>query len=261
MAKRLNKKRRKSIRSFFSYIAVLLLLSLLAYGYKYINSYLQDNMATFKLVDIDIRGNRILSRTQVLELCGLPEGETELMELKPSQVVQNLRRSPYIKAASAVRSLPATLRIVLEEREPVAFIYGRGLNLIDSEGFLMPVPRSNHNWNLPFITGVKDRLGSLGEQTISMNALKGVQILTFTNYLNSPLSEMISEINLNNPRNLKLRLTKGGATVRLDAKNYRENVYLLTQYFQKYLDWEKLTTIEYFDVRFKDQLIIKEKRG
>jgi len=261
MAKRLTKKRKRSIRSFFSYISILILLSVLAYGYKYINSYLQDNMATFKLVDIDIQGNTILSRTQVLELCGLPEGETELMQLNPAQVVQNLRRSPYIKAASAVRSLPATMRIVLEERQPLAFIYGRGLNLIDAEGFLMPVPRSNHNWNLPFITGIKDRLGSLGEQTISGNALLGVQILAFTNYLNSPLSEMISEINLDKPANLKLRLTKGGAIVRLDFKNYRENVYLLTQYFQKYLDWEKLTAIEYFDVRFKDQLIIKEKRG
>lgn len=261
MAKRISKKRRNSIRSFFTYISMLLLLSVLAYGYKYINSYLQDNIATFKLVDIDIRGNKILSRTQVLELCGLPEGETELMQLMPSKVVQNLKRSPYIKAASAVRSLPATLRIVVEEREPVAFIYGRGLNLIDAEGYLMPVPRSNRNWNLPFITGVRERLGSLGERTVSEDALLGVQILAFTNYLNSPLSEVISEVNMDSRTNLRLRLTRGGATVRLDWKNYRENVFMLTQYFQKYLDWEKLTAIDYFDIRFKDQLIIKEKRG
>jgi len=261
MAKRLTKKRRKSIRAGISYIAVIIIVSLAAYGYNYINSYLQENLATFKLVDIDIKGNHILSRTQVLELCGLPAGETELLRLKPSDVVQNLRRSPFIKAASAVRSLPATLRIVVEERKPVAFIYGRGLKLIDDQGFLMPVPKNNQSWNLPFITGVNERLGTLGEQSVSQKAKLGAEILTYTRYLQSPLNEVISEINMGEKNILQLRLTQGGALVRIDRKNYQENIYLLSQYFKKYLDWSKLAAIEYFDVRFKDQLIIKEKRG
>lgn len=261
MAKRISKKKRKSIRAVFTYITVFTVVTLIAWGYNYVDSYLQEQLATFRLADIDIKGNQILSRTQVLELCGLKANDSKLLELKPSEVVQSLRRSPYIKAASAVRSLPATLRIVIQEREPVAFIYGRGLNLIDADGYLMPVPRSHYNWNLPFITGINQPLGSLGEKSTSELACLGAEILDYTRYMNSPLVEVISEINMNKGSDLHMRLIQGGAMVRLDRNNYRENLYLLSQYFKKYLDWERLTVIEYFDVRFKDQLIIKEKQG
>ncbi len=261
MAKRLTKKRRKSIRAGLTYLMIISVLSLAAYGYKYINSYFQDNLAAFKLVDIDIKGNHILSRTDILKLCGLPKGETQLLHLRPSEVVKNLIRSPYIKSAGAVRSLPATLRIVVEERKPVAFIYGRGLNLIDEEGVLMPIPKNHLNWNLPFITGVNETLGTLGEKTVSRRALLGAEILVYMRWMKSPLSEVISELNLSRKNDLRLRLIQGGASVRFDRKNYQENLFLLSQYFKKYLDWSRLAAYDYFDVRYNDQLIIKEKRG
>lgn len=261
MAKRLTKKRRKAIRAGVTYFAVVALLSLAAYGYNYINSYLQNNLAAFKLIDIDIKGNHILSRTEILELCGLPKGETKLLHLRPSEVIKNLVRSPYIKSAGAVRSLPATLRIVVEERQPVAFIYGRGLNLIDKEGVLMPVPKNHLSWNLPFITGVKESLGSLGEKTVSQKALLATEILVYMRWMQSPLSEVVSEINMKRKNDLRLRLIQGGTMVRFDVKNYEENLFLLSQYFKKYLDWSRLAAYDYFDMRYKDQLIIKEKRG
>ncbi len=261
MAKRLTKKRRKSIRAGLTYLAVLTVLSFAAYGYKYINSYLQDNLASFKLVDIDIKGNHILSRTEILELCGLPKGETKLLYLRPSQVVKNLIKSPYIKSAGAVRSLPATLRIVVEERKPVAFIYGRGLNLIGEDGVLMPVPKNHLSWNLPFITGVKEALGSLGEKTLSKKALLGTEILVYMRWMQSPLSEVVSEIDMGRINDLRLKLVRGGASVRFNKKNYQENLFLLSQYFKKYLDWSRLAAYDYFDVRYQDQLIVKEKRG
>ncbi len=261
MARRLTKKKRKSIRAGVIYILIIAALSLLAYGYRYLNSYLQDSLSTFKLVDIEIQGNHILSRLDVLELCGLKQGEMELLQLRPKDVVKQLLRSPYIRAASAVRSLPATLRIVISERKPVAFIYGKGLNLIDAEGVLMPVPRSNRRWNLPLITGVKGPLGTLGEQSISRRAILGARIIAFTGKIKSPLSEIMAAIDMSREKELHLRLIRGGALVKLDPKKFKQNIYILTQYFNTYLDWNKLATIDYFDVRFKDQLIIKEKKG
>ncbi len=261
MARRLNKKKRKSIRAGMIYILVIVALSLLAYGYRYLNNYLQESLSTFKLVDIEIQGNHILSRVDVLELCGLKQGQMELLQLRPKKVVSQLLRSPYIKAASAVRSLPATLRIVISERKPVAFIYGKGLNLIDAEGVLMPVPRTNRRWDLPLITGIKGPLGTLGEQTRSARAVLAAQIIAFTGKMASPLNEIIAAVDMSHPNELRLRLIRGGALVKLDLKKYRQNLFVLTQYFNTYLDWNKLATIDYFDVRFKNQLIIKEKKS
>jgi len=261
MSRRVSKRRRKSIRSAAIYLLLIIGLSSLAYGYRYLNSYLQKSLSTFKLVDIEIKGNHILNRIDVLELCGLQQGEAELLRLRPSEVVENLRRSPFIKTASAVRSLPSTLRIVIQERQPVAFIYGKGLNLIDADGFLMPVPRSNACWNLPVICGIKGTLGTLGERVNSKRAQLGARIIGFTRRMASPLNEMIAAIDMSRPDDLRLRLVRGGSEVRLNSKKYRQNLIVLTQYFNTYLDWAKLATIDYFDVRFNNQLIIKEKQG
>ena len=143
----MNRRGRKKIRAMLLYLAVILVLTLIAWGYRWIEDQLQHSLATFELANIEIRGNDLLSRQDVLVLCGLESAEQKLLTVKPAAVVKKLKASPYIKAAGVVRSLPATLRIRIVERQPVAFVYGRGLNLIDAEGVLMPVPKINKHWN------------------------------------------------------------------------------------------------------------------
>lgn len=257
---KMKKRTKKTFRNALIYLIIISSLSLLAYGYKHIKSYMQQSLTTFTLQEIDIKGNHILSRKEVLKLCGLESGK-KLLTIRPSEVVEKLRKSPYIKAASAVRSLPSTLRINIAERKPVAFIHGRGLNLIDEEGVLIPVPRKNMRWNLPFITGAQGRLGVLGERAQARSALKGVQILSFVGLLNSSLQEVISEIDMSKKEYAQLVLVRGGAKVKLNYNNFEENLYILSEYLEKYLDWKHLTSIEYFDIRFKNQLILKDRQS
>ncbi|MEJ2055158.1 MAG: FtsQ-type POTRA domain-containing protein [Calditrichaceae bacterium] len=257
----LNRRKKKKLRAGFIYLFIIAGLSAAAYGYKWIDAYLQESLTTFKLENIEINGNKILSRQDVLSLCGLEEDGSQLLTIKPSEVVDKICRSPYVKAANAVRSLPSKLRITILEREPVAFIYGRGLNLIDEEGVLIPVPRNSIRWNLPFISGVKASLGALGHKTVAERALLGVEIIDYMRMIPSSLNEMISEIDLSRDDYVILRLIHGGAEVRIDRSNYQENLFILNQYFEKYLQWNQLPGFDYVDVRFKDQLIIKNKNG
>lgn len=261
MARRMTRKKSKAIQSTLFYLLVLALLTALAYGYQWLNNQLQDRLASFRLEDIEINGNEILSRREVLELCGLKDQDEGLLSIKPAKVVRRLRKSFYVKNAAAVRSLPAKLRIVIEERRPVAFIYGRGLNLIDDEGVLMPVPHSHKTWNLPFISGVEEALGSLGHKTVSVQALKGLEILNFLHSQVLPLNELVSEIIVKDSKVVKLRLIQGGAIVKIEQNNYRENLYILSEFINHYMPWEELTQIDYIDLRFKDQLIVKPRKG
>lgn len=256
---RLKKRTRKSIRNGVIYIALILMLSALAYGYKWINQYLQEKLTTFELVQIEINGNHILSRADVLSLCGVKAGE-KLLTVKPNEVVSKILKSPYVKAASAVRSLPATLRITIVERKPLAFIYGRGLNLIDDTGYLLPVPRRPQRWNLPFVTGVKERLGTLGSPTLSEKAMQAVKVLAFINYMGPLLKEVVAEIDVEHKDYLQLVLIRGGARIKLDYENYQDNLFVLSEYLNKYFDWDMLSEVSYIDVRFANQLIIKHKK-
>ncbi len=261
MAKLWNKGRKKSAKITFFYISLVITASLLIYGFGQIKHVFQNGVSKFQLQEIEIKGNYIETRSDILDRCGLQNNYSRLMEIDPNEVVKKLLHSSYIKNASAAVSLPSTLRITVEERQPAAFIYGIGLNLIDTEGVLIPVPRRSISWDLPFITGIKGPLGSLGQKTLSAKAQKAVQILDYLQYAGSPLNQIISEIDMSSPKDIKLRLVKGGAEVRIDADNFQENLFILSQYFNHYLNWNKLAAIEYFDVRFKDQLIIKEKKS
>ncbi len=253
MARKRNKHGFRNAVVFFLIIAIL---TLLAYSYRWIHDYLQERMATFELENIEIRGNHILSRGQVLALCGV-NGSEKLLKVKPVDLVQRLKSSKYVKAAAVVRSLPATLRISLVERKPIAFIYGRGLNLIDNEGVLLPVPKSNQRWNLPFISGVDLPLGKLGERTVSQKAIRGVKVLRYLDILDTALNELISEIDFSHDKYYRLILVGGGAEVRIKKRNYQQDLFILSKYAEQYLNWDELDEIEYVDVRFDDQLIVR----
>lgn len=257
----MNRRKKRAMRNGFVYILIIAALSVAAYGYQWIDSYLQESLTTFKLVDIEINGNDILSRGDILNLCGLEEDGSQLLTIKPPDVVKRICNSPYVKAANAVRSLPSKLRITILERKPVAFIYGRGLNLIDEDGVLIPVPRTSNRWNLPFISGVDESLGALGHKTVSERAMQGVEIVSYMRMIPSSLNEMISEVDVSRDDYIMLKMIRGGAEVRIDKDNYQENLFILNQYFEKYLEWNQLPAFEYVDVRFKDQLIIKNKNG
>lgn len=242
------------------YIGAVLIASLLIYGSRQISGFVRENVFAFRLKEIKISGNYLLSREEVLERCNIKQDNGILLQVDDQVIVRKLMQSPYIKRASAVYSLPSTLRISIEERQPIAFIYGRGLNLIDNEAVLIPVPHKSIVWNLPFITGIKGSLGTLGEPTTAHKARKAVKVLDYLHFIDSPLQQIISEISIDKSV-VHLRLIKGGALVHINMEKYQDSLFVLSQYFKNYLDWNRLAVIEYIDLRFKDQLVIKEKRG
>ncbi len=73
------------------------------------------------------------------------------------------------------------------------------------------------------------------------------------------LSGLISEINMSNKKYLELILVRGGTKIRINRKNYEKELYILQNYVANYLDWNDLAVIDYIDLRFNKQLIVKNK--
>jgi len=253
------KKKKKSAKSLFLYLGIIVILSLVAFGYKTLNVHLQEKLSRFELNDIHLTGNKILSKNEILRMLGLNSGE-KLLEISVVEIAKTLKKSSYVRAASAVYSLPSTLRINVKERKPVAFIYGRGLNMIDKENFILPVPNKNIRWNLPVITGIKEKLGIQGVESISETAKKGVEIARFSSLVEMPLREMISEINFSNKEYVAISLAGCKTIIRVDRDNYQEQLFIAARYLKDYLDFKKIDNLNYVDVRFKDQIIIKENK-
>jgi hypothetical protein len=141
----------------------------------------------------------------------------------------------------------------------VAFIYGKGLNLIDGEGILIPIPDEKIIWDLPLISGLREGLGKLGSKTVAGDAYLALELVRYLDDENPLLSSMISEIDLTNSKIIELHLIKGGAKIRVNRNSFYRELFVLKNYIANYLDWAQLAKIEYIDLRFTNQLIVKEK--
>lgn len=250
-------KKKKGLKSLLIYFSAIAVLSVLAYGYKMFNTHLQDSLSKFELEDIHISGNHILANEKVLKILGLESG-SKLLEISPAEVITKLKKSPYVRAVNAVYSLPSTLRINIQERKPIAFLYGRGLNMIDEESFILPVPETNISWNLPVITGIKEKLGLQGAVTISSKVLQAVKITRYMSLVDMPLREMVSEISFSNKDYIEIGLTGSSTIIKIDYEEYQEQLFIASRYIKDYVNFDQLDQLEYVDVRFNGQIIIKE---
>ena len=253
------KKKKKKSKAILAYLFIIALLSALAYGYKALNNHLQESLSKFELTDIHISGNEILSNEEILKILGLKTGE-RLLEISAVDVVEKLKKSSYVRAVNAVYSLPSAIRINVQEREPVAFIYGRGLNMIDKENFILPVPEKNIRWNLPVITGIRENLGIQGAETASQQARLAVSIARYVKIIDMPLREMVSEISFRNKNYIEIGISGSGAFIRIDQEKYQEQLFIAARYLKDYLDFNQLDKLDYVDVRFDDQIVIKEHK-
>lgn len=244
------KKKKSSLKGVAFYLLLIVTASLLALGYNKITDYFQTELAGFELSDIRITGNFILSEKEILKTIGFKEGD-KLLEISAGQVAEKLKKSPYLRSVSAVYSLPSTLRINVVERKPVAFIYGRGLNMIDNEGFILPVPDNNFRWNLPVITHLPESLGLQGAETVSEKAKKVVEIVSFISFLEMPFSQMVSEINCSKTEYLEIGLTGTETIIKLNPENYQQQLFVAAKYMKDYMDFKNLNKIEYVDVRLR----------
>ena len=253
------RKKSKPLKAVFIYLAIIAVLSGLAYGYQSLNSYMQQRLSQFELEDVLIKGNYILSDKQILGMLGLQTGE-KLLKISAEDVITKLKDSPYIRSVNAVYSLPSTLRITVTERKPQAFINGRGLNLIDSENVLLGIPKLNIRWNLPVITGISENLGVQGAETSSSQARLAVDIVRFIQYLDMPFREMFAELNFKNKDFIQVGLNGCSGVIRINYDKYQDQLFVAAKYFKDYQDYKMLNDLEYVDLRFDGQIVVKEKK-
>ncbi|EHO41978.1 cell division protein FtsQ/DivIB [Caldithrix abyssi] len=254
------RKKKHTLRNTLIYLGVILSLSALAYVNRQVESYLTSRISTFQLKNIKIHGNVILTRQQVLNLCGVKEGE-KFLTVKPAEIAQKMLRSPFIKTASAVYSLPSTLHISVQERRPIAFVLQKELLLVDNEGVLLPFPKiKGYTWNLPVINGLEAKIGKVGQRTTSQKLLKAIEVLQYVQFMKSPLWSMIAAVDLSDEKVLQISLIRGGAKVRCNYEDYQSELYVLNLYIENYLNWDQLADIEYIDLRFEDRLVLKNKK-
>jgi cell division septal protein FtsQ len=241
------------------FFLLLVFIYLIYYGASQVADLAGQRNDQYRKTDIQIVGNRLVSNSKILSMCGFNSKEDNAIEINVDSLAAQLMTLRYTKGISITRRPPRLLNITVEEYEPVAFIYGRGLNLIDGDGKLIPVPQSSLLWDLPLISGIQESLGRPGKLTTAAEAYLALEIVRYLEDENPLLAGLVSEINMSEKKSIEIFLVKGGTKIRVSRESFYKELFVLKNYIANYLDWRQMAKIEYIDLRFENQLIVKPK--
>ncbi len=161
------------------------------------------SMLLLKPDQIEVTGNHIVSREVVLQQFVQDRNRSVLrvpMEVRRGQ----LEQVPWVESASVQRILPNRLRIELAERTPVAFARnGNELGLIDAHGVILDRPRGEE-LHFPIVTGVSEEVPR-DQREKRMQAY--AEFIKDIDLVRSGSSDRVSEIDLTNPKDLRVVMT------------------------------------------------------
>jgi cell division protein FtsQ len=165
--------------------------------------YHSPQVALLKPDQVELSGNRIVSRDAVLQQFARDRGHSVL------SIPLDARRAAieelsWVECASVQRILPNRIRVEITERTPVAFLRnGTELALIDAHGVILDRPRGE-DFQFPIITGLSDNMAreERGRRMQTYQEfIKGVDLVR------AGSSDRVSEIDLSNPKDLRAVMT------------------------------------------------------
>ncbi len=208
--------------------------------------------------DIVVVGNRFVSREEILGALGLPlagvlKGGTNIFRIPLDVKRKQIESLAWVRSASITRVFPHELLVNVVERTPVAFAnIGGHIVLVDASGVLLEKPEAAV-FDFPVITGL-DGVPNLQE--------RAARVALYEEFMRQLGREvpgagwMISEVDVQDPEDLKALLVQGHETLQLylGTRDFAER-------FQNFLtllpDLRKSNVkIDSIDLRYRNQVVV-----
>lgn len=177
----------------------------------------------FALRRIDLQGVTHASRDDLMRVLrkSLVSG---LWQADLDEVRSELEQHAWVHDAEVVRVLPDTLRVMITEREPFALARRstRALMWVDRDGVVL----GEHSLFkteavLPLISGLEEGEGEAVRKANHQRLVAYQQLLAELDQGQSPLSEKIDEVNLEDLKDVQLRLAGKRITVKVGEREFR----------------------------------------
>jgi cell division septal protein FtsQ len=208
---------------------------------------------------IEVEGEQIVLKDEIVKLAEVPLG-TGLYDVDLTAIGQNVERNNFIKRAVVKRDAPSVLRIVVEERSPIALLSVPGINdmlLIDGDGFVLPHVATQAVFDIPVISGI-DSAQSLrvGERTDLKDVQAALEILRASEYISIDLYHLISEVQLRGGRDIMLYTADAGVPVIFGRGDPAEKLVKFNAFWKQCVNQQGLSQLQYIDLRFDDQVVV-----
>tara|TARA_Y100001970_G_C14202569_1_gene841988 strand:- start:1294 stop:2043 length:750 start_codon:yes stop_codon:yes gene_type:complete len=167
----------------------------------------------------------------------------------------------YVKNSKIWRTFPETINIAVYEREPIAMVNSIDLIMLDVDGICLPI-EENSAISLPILSNFTTDQESypLGRKTKSPNAIKSIDIIKYSKNNFNRLYEDISEFVFNENNEYEIILKNGKTKILLGSDDYLKKIDYLKAFASSLPDNEDFDSYQYIDLRYKDQIVVKERK-
>ncbi len=209
---------------------------------------------------IETAGLQNVTRAQVLEVMGGDIGRN-IFRVPLEDRRKQLEEIPWVESATVMRLLPATLRVEITERKPMAFVrIGSKIALIDAGGVVMDLPpKSRSKYSFPVITGMGDSepVSTRAARMKIYGRLVGELDAGGTSY-----AKDLSEVDLADPDDVKITVEDpaGSLVIHLGGGSFADRYRIYLNHIQEWR--QQFTKLESVDLRYNNQIIVNpDTRG
>ncbi|KAA3612101.1 MAG: hypothetical protein DWQ05_19050 [Calditrichaeota bacterium] len=219
--------------------------------------WIQDNHA-FSVKKVLISGTSLLDAEDIIKAADI-DPASHILEADVKSVTRKLEILPQIKNVRVSRIFPSSIRIQVEERNPVALIIDNGIWGVDAEGMLLPRFRSRHGLDYPVIVSENLQRHNPGERIDNARVLQLVSFLGILKESNASVYSLISELSWNEIEGLRILTVRRNVPVLFGQSSHLEKCKKLATAWQYLSVKNRLDSIKYLDLRFQNQIIIKKR--
>lgn len=160
-------------------------------------------MLLLKQDQVEVVNNHIVTREAVLQQF-LRDRSHSVLQIPLDARRSELEQLPWVESASVQRILPNRIRVELTERTPIAFVRNENeLALIDAHGVILSRP-DGEDLHFPVVSGISENLPREQREKrmqVYQEFLKDAELVK------PGSSEQVSEMDLGNPKDLRVVMT------------------------------------------------------
>lgn len=247
-------KREKAPFPSFSFLLALVVMISIFYGFFRFARYMITESQMFQLQNIEVEGSNFIKQKEIIRLAGVQQG-VKLFQISKESIAERLLRNPYLKGVSVGRSIPSTLIISIQERQPMAYLVDKKIYMVDPTGkILLKKPKMQFQ-DLPLITGIP-----VGQLLKNREPLyEALQLIRKIQGVDGTLFQFISEIHLSKNKPPRLYLIRGSAQVHLGREQIHQRIYTLCELIKRTEILNQLKDIKIIDLTYNNRVVVSRK--
>ncbi len=219
-----------------------------------------EEMLVFELRRIEVRGNRIISRAEIINAIDLPLTGS-IFEIDLGGIQRRVERLNYIHGVRLGRIFPHTVFVDIMENQPLAYVAAPEFFVLSAEGAALPLPYGRFDLELPTVSGIPGVISALDAGVIegSEQLVLAAEILSHLKSAYPVLYQELSEIVFSATGEVTLYLAETSTAVRLGDTDLVQRIATLDTFLTTIMGQRNVMDYSYIDLRYKQQIIVRER--